>query len=478
MEIIVILFSIIAGIMTGIITGLIPGIHVNTIAAIMVSLSTVLYGYGMDGTSIAVYIASVAVTHAFFDYIPSLFLGVPTDEVFALLPGHRMVREGRGIEALHLSIKGSWNGLQIGVVILIIVLMMQSRGIDLLGAVDAYIRPYLFWVLLTISLILILSETRKVWASLIFILSGLFGIIVLGSPLVPSTGAAFNGLFPALAGIFGVSGLILSLFEKTGDFPEQKNSTELPMSSFGVLNSSVRGTGAGMAVGLLPGLGAANAATLLLMVENFLGKHKKQDTSTYSYIVTTSAINTSDTLFGIAALYFIEKTRSGASVAMSQLFGGTFPLFALVAVIIGIVISGFVAMKIMERYSMYIAHSISKLDFKGLNLAVLIFLGLFIYLTLGDWGIVILMGGAYLGLLPPLLNVRRAQAMGFFLVPVMLFYSGRQAGIVSYLHLEAKIKYYEELEVTGMVFYLLISLGMAGLLYILIVLLKKMLIRK
>ncbi|WP_214829672.1 tripartite tricarboxylate transporter permease [Exiguobacterium algae] len=473
MEVIVILFSIIAGIMTGVITGLIPGIHVNTIAAIMVSLSTVLYGYGMDGTSIAVYIASVAVTHAFFDYIPSLFLGVPNDEVFALLPGHRMVREGRGIEALNLSIKGSWNGVQIGVVILIIVLIMQSRGIDLLGAVDAYIRPYLFWILLTTSLILILSEARKIWALLIFMLSGLFGIIVLGSPLVPSTGAAFNGLFPALAGIFGVSGLILSLFERTGDFPEQKNSTELPMSSFGVLSSSVRGTGAGMAVGLLPGLGAANAATLLLMIENYLGKNKKRDTSTYSYIVTTSAINTSDTLFGIAALYFIEKTRSGASVAMSQLFDGTFPLFALVAVIIGIVISGFVAMTVMQHYSMYIAYAISKLDFKELNLAVLIFLVLFIYLTLGSWGIVILMGGAYLGLLPPLLHVRRAQAMGFFLVPVMLFYSGHQANIVSYLHLEAKIKYYEELDVTKMALYLLSSLGVSSLMYILSVLIKR-----
>lgn len=109
------------------------------------------------------------------------------------------------------------------------------------------------------------------------------------------------------------------------------------------------------------------------LLEKFIGKSKKKNTSEYSYIVTTSSINTSDTLFGIAVLYFIEKTRSGASVAMSQLFEGTFSLVALVAVIGAIFISGFVSMKILERYSIYIARYISGLNYKGLNLSILIF---------------------------------------------------------------------------------------------------------
>ncbi|WP_214835533.1 tripartite tricarboxylate transporter permease [Exiguobacterium sp. s36] len=478
MDIIIILISIIAGIMTGIITGLIPGIHVNTIAAIMVSIAAVLYGYGIDSTGIAVYIASVAVAHAFFDYIPSLFLGVPNDEVFALLPGHRMVKEGRGIEALHLSIQGSWNGIKIGVSILLIVLLISSTGIEFFKILDTYIKPYLFWILSSISIILIFSETKRLWALLIFLLSGFYGMVVFGSALVPSTTAAFNGLFPALAGIFGVSGLIFSLFEKIGDLPVQKEANKLPIDDKEIQKSSIRGTGAGIAVGLLPGLGAANAATLLLLVENWLDRKSEKNTSQYRYIVTTSAINTSDTLFGIAALYFIEKTRSGASVAMSQLFEGDFSLTALIAVIFGTSMSAYVSMKIMKQYSTFIARFVSKLHYKGLNLSVLVFLILFIYLTLGGWGIVIMIGGTLLGMLPQLVNVRRAQAMGFFLLPVILFYSSYQSEIVSLIHLKARVTYHESIEINKIALYLIISAGISVLIYAMVSIFPKILPKK
>jgi hypothetical protein len=39
-------------------------------------------------------------------------------------------------------------------------------------------------------------------------------------------------------------------------------------------------------------------------------------------LLMASAINTSDTLFGIAALYMIEKSRSGDSSALGQLIKG------------------------------------------------------------------------------------------------------------------------------------------------------------
>lgn len=120
MELLFILLAIIIGVITGVFTGLIPGIHVNTIAALMVSISGVLYSFGLSSITIAVFIAVVAITHAFFDYIPSLFIGVPNDEVFALLPGHRLVKQGRGLEAIELSMKGSLNGVFFSVFALIL----------------------------------------------------------------------------------------------------------------------------------------------------------------------------------------------------------------------------------------------------------------------------------------------------------------------------------------------------------------------
>jgi putative membrane protein len=468
MDVLIIVLAILIGFVTGVITGLIPGLHVNTIAALMVSISTLLYGIGMDSVSIAVFIASVAVTHAFFDYIPSLFLGVPNDEVFSLLPGHRLVKRGKGLEAIDLSIKGSWNGIKYGILVLLICLLLGLLDINLLGSLDDNINPYLFWIMLTISLILIVTEKKKAWALFIFLCSGIFGILVLGSPLVPNSNSAFSGLFPALTGIFGVSGIILTLFEKVDKMPVQMENLSSPLRKGEIKISSIRGTTAGMAVGMLPGLGAANAATLLLLIEKLLGKRKENDNSEYTYIVTTSAINTSDTLFGIAALYFIEKTRSGASVAMSQLFDGQFSTIGLIAVIIAIAIAGLLSLILMKRYSLYFARFLSGMNYRALNLAILVFLFTLVYFTTGVWGLVIMIGGAFLGMMAPILNVSRAQAMGFFLVPVILFYSGYQREISTLLHTEAKVMLPKEIGISNVGIYIGTSILSALSVYLMV----------
>ena len=50
-----------------------------------------------------------------------------------------------------------------------------------------------------------------------------------------------------------------------------------------------------------------------------------------------------------------------------------------------------------------------------------------------------LVAASVVGLLPMALGTRRAQLMGFFLVPVILYYSGAQAEIVEFLSIEAKL---------------------------------------
>ena len=84
----------------------------------------------------------------------------------------------------------------------------------------------------------------------------------------------------------------------------------------------LRGGVAGLVVGLLPGLGAANAATLLLLAEKWFGRRATEDEQDRAYLVTTSSLNTAEALFAIAALYLIGRSRSGASIAVEQVLGG------------------------------------------------------------------------------------------------------------------------------------------------------------
>ena len=93
-------FASFFGIVCGFFSGLIPGIHVNTICAIL--LSVFVSSFTISPELIIVFIASLAVTHTFFDVLPGLFLGIPGDSTFALLPGHDLVKKGYGSLAIKL----------------------------------------------------------------------------------------------------------------------------------------------------------------------------------------------------------------------------------------------------------------------------------------------------------------------------------------------------------------------------------------
>lgn len=458
------ILALFCGLLTGLFTGLIPGIHVNTVAGIMVALSSSLFQLGGSPAAITIYIAVTAMVHCFFDYIPGLFLGVPNDEVFVLLPGHQMVKEGKGLEALQLSVSGSWGGLLIGAgVLCLFVASSQVLSLNVAGQAEHLLQPFLFWVLLAISVLLIVTDVNRLWAAAVFILSGLYGMVIFASPLVPGgTNTAFSVLFPALVGIFGVSGLILSLLDKETDLPPQTTA----QTAHGSYHSAtMRGTAAGMAVGLLPGLGGANAATMLLVVEEWLGKRRTSHDTGRQYIVTTSAINTSDTLFGIVALYLIEKTRSGASVAIGQILGDQLTLSMVMETTAYMVVAGYMAKLLINRYGGKLALGIAQLHYKGLTVAVIAFVSLLVLLTTGFWGFVIMIGGVLLGFIAPLAGVRRAQAMGFFLVPVLLFYSGKERDIVSFLRLESHMSAPQPVVLEMLIVYLAIAALAAGVCY-------------
>lgn len=429
------LCSLIIGIVCGIFTGLTPGVHVNVVASLMVAFYASASLSNNLSLPISIFIVAVSITHAFFDYLPTLFLGVPGDEVYALLPGQRLIKEGRGGEALRLSIEGSWRGLILALIVATFCALLTLININLLVQAEAVLKPVLFWVLLSISLVLIFTEKNRLWAAILFLFSGLFGIVILGTPLVPGgSSAAFNVLFPALSGLFGVSGLLLALGEKTAKLPPQKEDIALNISEAQINQATLLGTASGMAVGLLPGLGSANAATLTLLLT---GDRENKDNSRL-YIVTTSAIQAADSVFGIAALYFIEKSRSGASVAIGSIIG-EITVGQMLVILLTMGITGFLSRNLLLKSWKVFVSLINYLNYQALTLAVIVFIVTLVMLTTGFWGLAVLVGGTFLGLLPPLVKVRRTQLMGLFLVPVIMFFSGIQDSIVSFLRLEAQL---------------------------------------
>ena len=78
---------------------------------------------------LAVFIISMSITHTFLDSIPSIFLGAPdADMAMAILPGHQLLLEGRGFEAVKLTVIGSLLCLLLGILIVpVLVFVRRTR---------------------------------------------------------------------------------------------------------------------------------------------------------------------------------------------------------------------------------------------------------------------------------------------------------------------------------------------------------------
>ena len=101
------------GVLLGTITGLIPGLHVNTIGFLLLATTSSL---AQPTVVIAAAILAAGITHTYLSIVPGLVLGVPeAATVVGALPGHRMVLQGAGPEAIRLSAIGSGVALLVAV---------------------------------------------------------------------------------------------------------------------------------------------------------------------------------------------------------------------------------------------------------------------------------------------------------------------------------------------------------------------------
>ena len=201
------LISLLIGVLAGTFTGLIPGIHINLISIILLSSITLFSTF--PPLSLAIIIISMAITHSFMDFIPSIFLGAPEDDTFlSILPGHQMLKEGSAHEAIVLTLYGSLVGI-------LIILIFAFPFIYLIPLIYSAVKFAIPFLLIFLSIYLILREEFFITSLIIFLFSGFIGFSALNLPVK-------EPLLPVLTGLFGASALTLSLKNKT-EIAKQKN---------------------------------------------------------------------------------------------------------------------------------------------------------------------------------------------------------------------------------------------------------------
>jgi putative membrane protein len=395
-----IIISVLLGCFAGIITGLLPGVHINLVSVLLFSVSPFLLRY-VDVLCLCSFIVSMAVMHSFLDVVPSILLGAPDSEEGAmLLPGHRLLLEGRGFEAIKLTLIGSLFCLLISVALLPLLLRLMVF-------IDKPLSKYMGVVLGMLVIFLLMRDSRRWKNLLVFLLSGVLGLIVLNTALLK------DPLFPLLSGLFGISALISGLSAKI-KIPEQKDTDsvwDIKRSTFA--KSLLGGSFAGVITAFFPGIGPAQGAALSTTFLKDLGDE--------GYLVLVGGIGTVNFVMSLVALFAISKARNGAVLVVMELVGSIseFQLFLLLAV--SIFVAG-VAMIISLRISKVFAEYIVKIDYQATSVAVILFVVFLVFVMTGWVGLLVLAVSTSLGILISYWEVARSHSMGCLILPVLLFF--------------------------------------------------------
>lgn len=382
--------SLLIGILFGTFTGLTPGIHINLIGGILISLSL------SKGNPIYLltFIVSMAITHTFLDFIPSVFLGVPdTDTELSVLPGHQFLKNKKGYEAIYLSNKGSFIAI-----FLILVLMVPSLWI----IKDFYnlIRTIIPYFLIVISLLVILTEKRKINALIVFLLTGFLGYSLLGFDFK-------EPLLPLLTGLFGASNILISIKNET-KIPKQKITKPKVKLGRPILGALL----ASPFFSFLPGVGSGQAAVI---GSSLIKQDQKQ------FLILLGITNTLVMGFSFFSLYVLNKARTGTANTIKEIMGNL-GMNHLILIIFVVLLSGTLAFFLTNFLAKTFSLRLEKINYKKLSYATLALLLIVVFLISGLMGLVVLGIATLTGIYSINLKVKRTNMMGSLIIPTILFF--------------------------------------------------------
>ncbi|MFH1801753.1 MAG: tripartite tricarboxylate transporter permease [archaeon] len=385
--------AVLLGIFAGTITGLTPGIHINLVGIFIISLSATILS-SVNPVYLIIFITSMAITHTFIDFIPSVFLGCPdTDTELSILPGHELLKKGFGYEAIILT---SYGGL--AAVFLLIIISYPS--VILISKTYPVIKNFIPYILIFISAVLIFSEKKKINSLIVFTLTGLLGLSVLNINIK-------EPLLPLLSGLFGSSMLILSIKNKT-----KISKQKITYPRIKIFRPLLGAVIASPLCSFLPGLGSGQAA----IIGNTISRTDRK-----GFLVLLGATNTFVMGFSFIALYCISKTRTGAAVAVKEILK-ELSTKNLLIILQTIFITGCLAFLLAIFLARIFSKKIEKINYTTLSLIVLIILLNIVFLVSGISGVVVFIASTLTGIYCISLKVRRTQMMGCLLVPTIILY--------------------------------------------------------
>ncbi len=355
--------DIIIGSLAGVLTGIFPGIHVNLLLT-MFSPSMFLLG--------------VAVSHTFFDFIPSLFLGVPDESsAVASLPGHRLVMKGRGIAAFRAAtVSGFISSIVFILFIPVIAMVVRYKVV--------------VFILIALFLLFSISSGRSMLNS-VLVASGAVLLFYLFDGYL-STTAMFTAFFSGVFGIPTITHAIIS----GGKVPPQINESVSMKPKLAMLSGML-----GLIAGVLPGV----TSSMVGLIGDKLTEMDDMDK-----VFVLGGINTVYLITTFLAIWLIGKPRSGIAISLS-VYGVNLIPALFVSLSISFLLAWFLGPRLARIYS--------HISGRGMLLFVLLLVS-FIVLFNGLNAFLLFLASSSLGLIAYCLGVKRTSTMSFIIFPLIL----------------------------------------------------------
>jgi len=393
-----ILLALLIGCIIGTITGLCPGLHINMVAVLTVAISPFLLNY-FPVIAIISFIVSMSITHTFIDFIPSIFLGSPdSDTTLSVLPGHSLLLEGKGHQAVMYTLYGSLIGI-------FIIIIFTPVFMYILPKIYPYIKQIMFYILLFASFYMIIREKNKTLSLIVFLLAGFLGLATFNLNID-------NSLLPLLTGLFGGSSLITSIMKKQ-KIPKQKIPEKTKINKKEIVKVSLVTAFASPLCSFLPALGSGQAAVIASDLTN--------ETNKREFLMLLGSINTIVMGLSIVSLYAINVTRSGSAATISQLLSNLSLGYLLILVGV-MLIAGILSFFIGSRLSRFFTLKINKINYSNLSIFILFFISVLVISFSGLLGFLVFVIATCLGLFTILSNSRRTLLMGCLMLSALLLY--------------------------------------------------------
>lgn len=389
-----IVIALILGIIAGVFTGLTPGLHINLVGAFLIS-SAAISSYNIE---FIVFIVAMSITHTFLDFIPSVFIGAPEEETsLSVLPGHDLLKKGRGHEAVYYTAIGGLAGI-------LIILLFTPIFLFILPKIEIYLKNVMFLILITASLFLIFKK-RIFWSGVTFLLAGFLGIAGLNLGIR-------EPLLPLFSGLFGIPSILLSIKNRIR-IPKQK-IRKSHINFKAVKRPFLATILASPLCSFLPSLGSSQAAVI---GSDLVGKASKRE-----FLFLIGSINTIVVGLSFITLLSIGKSRTGVASFLKPAVEIISFNYLIAVILLVIILSGLLSFFLTLKISKLIASKINSINYTYISIVTLLFILTLTLFISGFLGIIVLVVSTSLGLFAVSINVSRSHLLGCLMLPTILFY--------------------------------------------------------